>query len=355
MNQYPQSPWPPDRVGSQFATHRVIDEYHQGMVAATFEHPQEWRAQSQVVWNFQDTSFPLTCYASVFNPRGTEALQFLPVESCFWIDPPIIYTPGQKHRGQTCLPPMGALDALTQFAIPKYRGDRRNLRIVYAQPVPNLAQVMRIAWLMNVRHEGVMVRLEYEENGLQFEEEYFAVVMWHVPNGEQLNWGIAIQFAFRAVRGRLDAARPELWRVATSWQINPQWEQLFQQVMQQLHNQFMSQHAAWNAQNESNKAWGRQMQEYREWESDLNRQVVNDRWASQERTSDRMGDALGGYQRFHDPNNAYGTPHYDHTLSQYSWTNGRGEWIHSNEALYDPNSDSRVSSKGPWTLSNPIR
>jgi hypothetical protein len=353
MNEYPQSPWPPNTVGSQSATHRIVDEYHQGMVVATIEHPQEWRAQSKLVWNFQDTSWPVMCYASVFNPRGAEAVEFLPVESFFWIDPPIIYTPGQKYRGQTCLPPMGALDAVTQFALPKYRGHRQNLRIMYTQPIPNLAQVLQPGWMTNVRNEGIMARLEYEENGQQFEEDYFACVMWHTPNGEQLNWGIARHFTLRAARGQLDAARPKLWPVATSLQNNPQWGQLFQQIMGQLHNQFMSQHAAWNAQNEGTKAWGQQMREYREWESDLNRQVVNDRWASQEKTSDRMGDVLGGHQRFHDPNSAFGV-HYDKSLSQYSWTNGH-RWIHTNEVMYNPNTDPNESTNGPWTLRDPIR
>ena len=353
MNQYPQSPWYPDAAAApQFVPHRVIDQHHQGMVVSTFEYPQGWQAQSQVVWNFQDTSFPVTASATVYNPRGTEAVEFIPTEACFWIEPPIIYTPGQRWRGLTCLRPMGALDALMQYIIPKYRGNRQNLRVVAAQPVPNMARMLRHEWLLSVPNEGVMARLEYEENGRQFEEDFFACVFWHPPNGEQLNWGFPRLFAFRAERGQLDAARETLWRVATSLESNPQWDQLFKQIMSQLHNQFMSQVAVNDAQRNAQKAWGQQLKEYREWESDLHQQTVNHRWASQQRTSDRMGDVLGGYQRFHDPNSAFGV-HYDKSLSQYSWTNGQ-RWIHTNSAVYDPNTDPNESTYGPWRLSNPL-
>ncbi|HEU4597705.1 MAG TPA: hypothetical protein VFS10_21440 [Pyrinomonadaceae bacterium] len=350
MNQFPAQP---NTSGdARFVTHHIIDEYHQGMIAATFEHPPGWRAQSQLVWNFQDTAHALQVYALAFDPNGVEACAFMPVESCFWLQPSFFYTPGQKHRGQTYLPPMSAPDALTQFAIPKYRGDRWNLRIVFLQPVPNMAQMLGINWLMGVRNEGVMARLEYEENGQQFEEDFYACVMWHPPIGEQTNWALAKLFSLRAARGQLDASRQELWRVATSWQTNPQWVQLAEQVQQQLHAGVMTQFAINDAVRRAQNKMGQQLREYREWESGLHQQMVNDRWASQERINERRGEALGGYQRFEDPNSAFGV-HYDKSLSKYSWTNGY-RWIHQNNPLYDPNTDPNESRNGPWTLANPL-
>ncbi len=352
MSQNPQFQFTGGRP--QYAVHRMIDELHQGMVVGTFEHPPGWRAHSQVIWNFEERGQPLQCYASVFNPRGTEACEFLPMESFFWLEPNFMYTPGQKFRGQTYLPPMGALDALTQFAIPKYRGDRRNLRIVHAQPLPNLSQVVGNDWLRSVRNEGAMARLEYEENGQPFEEDFYGCALWHPPIGEQTNWGLVNLFGLRAARGELNTtAGQELWRIATSWRENPQWAQLFTQVLRQLNEQMLAHYAQVRAEQARQIDWGRKMREYREWESGLRQQQFNDRWASQERINDARGDVLMGRQRFDDPGSSSGLPHFDHSYSQYSWTNGRGDWIHTDRAMYDPNSDPNQSGRGPWSLVNP--
>jgi len=347
MNQNPQHPSSP--VGANTTpseTHYVIDEHHQGMVVSAFDYPQGWQAWSRVVWNFQDTSQPLTCDATVFNPRGTEAVEFLQAESCFWLtEPPHIYPVGHKFRGLTCLPPMSAPDALIQFAIPRHR---QNVRVMYVQPVPNLAQMVGMDWLSGHRHEGVMARVEYQMNGRPFEEDFFACVLWNTPFGGQLNWGIPKFFSLRAARGVLDSVWQELWNVVTSLRGNPRWNQLFKQVMQQLIDGFKMEHNLTMDRLGREKAMGEEMSKYREWESNLRQQTNNEWWASQERMSDRMGDVLGGHQRFHDPNEAFGV-HYDKSLSQYSWTNGL-RWIHTNDPMYDPNRDPNESRNGLWTL-----
>ncbi|HEY9422752.1 MAG TPA: hypothetical protein VIW92_15160 [Thermoanaerobaculia bacterium] len=342
-------------IEAQTETHRILDPQHQGMVVATFEHPRGWQAHSQVVWNFNDTSYPVAVYASTFNPNGTEALQFLPTESCFWVQGNVMYTPGQRYRGQTCLFPMSGLDALTRWAIPKYRGDRQNLRILYAQPVPNLAQMFRNDWLLSVPHEGVMARIGYEENGRSFEEEFYTCVMWHPPNGQQFNWGLINLCCFRAAQGELDAARQNLWRIVTSLRNNPEWGQVFATIIQQLHAQVRSFFGAVNAKLEAEKVQGQQLFEYRQWQANLNQQQFNARWESQERRAQQTGDVLAGRVSYEDPSNAYGNPHHDYGHHQYVWTNGRGEWIHSHEAGYNPNHDPNTLSRGPWSLARMAR
>lgn len=348
MSQNRSHPNPPG--GAQPALHRIVDQQHQGIVVATFEHPRDWPARSQVVWNFNDSANPVQVYASTFNQRGTEALEFLPTEACFWLPPPnFMFTQGHKHRGSTFLPPLSAPDALTRFAIPKYRGDRQNLRLVYVQPVPDLAQMLGLDSLRNVRHEGVMARVEYNERGRPFEEEFYACVIWHPPNGQQTNWGLIDPRCFRAARGQLDAARQKLWNIVTSVRNNPQWGQVFNQVVQQLHGQFLESHQADEARRAGEKRWGEELREYREWQSNLHQQQTNERWASQERINEKRGDVLAGRERYHDPGSAYGNPHFDYDYSQAVWTNG-SEWIHSQSAGFDPNTDPRTSSRGPWHL-----
>jgi hypothetical protein len=352
VNQTPSYPHTPG--GAQFALHRIIDELHQGLVVSTFEHPHAWPAHSQLVWNFEDTAYPLSCHASTFNPHGTEAFEFLPTEACFWVQGNVMYAPGQRYKGRTCLAPMNGLDALVQWAIPKYRGNRQNLRLVYAQPVPNLAQMVGNDGLHNIRHEGVMARVEYGEQGRQFEEEFYACVMWHPPNTGQYNWGLVSQFCFRAERGRLDQARETFWRIATSVRHNSAWQQVFDQVIQQLNNQVMAHLAAVKAKLAGEIDYANKMREYRAWQSDLQQQQFNDRWAADERRNQQVGDILAGRNSYVDPNSTYGNPHHDHTYSRYVWTNGRGRWIHSNHAGYNPNHDPDVATDGYWTLAQQL-
>lgn len=57
---------------------------HQNMPVAAFEHPSDWQARSDVLWNMQHTSQPVLVYAAACNPYGTESCEFLPVEACYW-------------------------------------------------------------------------------------------------------------------------------------------------------------------------------------------------------------------------------------------------------------------------------
>lgn len=349
----PDQPYPGIPSEEQFVRHHIVDELHQGMIVSSFEHPNDWLAHSQVVWNFEDTGYPVTVYASTFNPNGTEAVEFLPVEACFWVQPNYMYTLGQRYRGSTCLPPMGALEALTQFEIPKHRGNRQNLRLVHAQPVPNLAQMLGADELRNVRHEGVMARIEYGENGRLLEEEFYACVMWHPPNGQQTNWGLIRPFCFRAARGQFDTARQQLWRIATSVRNNPQWGQIFDRIVQDLNTQVMAFLNGVKAKLAAEIDYGRKLADYRSWQANLSQQQFDSRWVSDQRRNDQVGDLLLGRQRFDDPGSAHGNPHFNHGHQQYAWTNGRSEWLHTDKAGYNPNSDPDTLSRGPWWLVQP--
>ncbi len=343
----------------QFAVHKVIDEQHQGMVVATFEHPREWQALSEVFWNYDNVSMPMNSRYATFNPNGTETLEFLPVAAFFWLEPNYMYAPGQESMGQICMPPMRAEDALLQQVIPKYRGNRQNLRIVQAQPVPNLAQVLNAVELNGVPNEGVMARLSYVENGQAFEEEFYACCYRQPPNGGQINWGLARLSCFRAARGQLDAARQTFWRILTSQRVNPQWQQLHAQISQQIFNGFKQMHAGFVAKIHSDSAWAAKMAEYRQGQRDQQQGRLNDMFAADERKrqaereaqapysrSDAVGDILRGQTAWDDPNSEYGNPHYAQGSPKKVWTDKNGNWIESETEDYNPNLDPTVN--GNW-------
>ena len=74
------------------------------------------------------------------------------------------------------MPPMSGIDALVRLIIPKYRGNCQGLRIVGANPVPNLVQMINATEIKQINlYQGAMARIEYVEQGRAIEEEFTLV------------------------------------------------------------------------------------------------------------------------------------------------------------------------------------
>lgn len=369
MSDSPLDQDAPERTS--LATHTMVDEQHQRMVVATFEHPQDWTAFSQVFWNFKDVGFPMKTRAATFNPSGAEALEFLPIESFFWVTPNYMFTPGQSSNGQVCLPPMRALDALLQYTIPKYRGDRQNLSVIHAEVLPKLAQALNATEVLHAQNEGVRARITYVENGQMFEEEFYACAYWLPANGTQTNWGLARLSCFRAAHGQLDDVRQTFWHILTSLKNNPEWGRLCTQICEQLMSGYRQFHDDARRRLATEAEWGQQMAAYRQGQRDQQQQRLEglfaadaqrrqqqqqeeqDAYQSQGMAEDR-GDVLMGRTAYHDPNSEHGNPQYDYGHHQYVWTDGKGGWIPTDDASYNPNSDPAVASNGHWVLAKKL-
>jgi hypothetical protein len=295
------------------------------MVVATFEHPAEWEARSQVVWNTQHTYLPALVYATTFNPNGSEVFEFLPTQAFFWLEQDYGTTPvGQNVHGLVCMPPTPPPDALVNLVISAFRRDRQNLRVHEARPVQNLSELFNDTPPQN--GQGVMARAEYEENGRAVEEEFYGVYDWNKSDGgtvTQTNWGFGRLACFRAERGRLDDARETFWRIAGSLQPNPQWRQLCEQVTQQLMSAFAA----------------------RVEESAATQQRVS-RVSSHvgSTTLDEFGDSPMNRTAYHDPNSAAGNYKYVDGVPLYVWTDGQGNF-HSTD---DPTDDPNQHKSGNW-------
>jgi hypothetical protein len=347
--------------------HQIVDAQHQGLVVGTFEHPDAWRARSQVVWNFQNVSHPVAVSAATFNPGGVDAIEFLPTEACCWIEPNMGQAIGQQRYGLTLLPPAPAVEVMTRWLIPKYRGKRAGGRVVGAQPIPDLAQRFNAAELQSVPTEGIVVRVEYIENtrNTAIEEEFYACryQFQPVPGAvTQINWGLARVMCVRAERGRLDAAKDTFWRTATSLRLNPQWQALFNQIAQQLHGQFQQVIQAGYDKLQGEQQLQSQMSAYYQQQRD--QQSANVAWSvqrQQQMNADRAGGytaqdawgdtALSDRTAYEDPNSQAGNYHYEHGQHQWVWTDGQGGWIPTNDPNFDPN----VGSSHTWTLAKKVR
>jgi len=347
---------------AQFAQHMIIDQRHQRIIVAAFEHPSGWQARSQVVWNFQHTSLPVAVYAATFNPNGTESLEFLPVEMYYWLEPNYGFDAvGQNKFGLTCMPPMPATDAMTRNVIPKYRGDRRNLRVLGVQQIPNLPQILNAPELHQALTESVAVRIEYEENGRVFEEEFCGVkTLNQAPGGGcvQINWGFARLLCFRAEKGQLDRGWNLFLSIAGSVQPNPQWQQLFYQIAQQLNGQFEGRIRGGYEKLQAEAQFGQQLGAYYQDQrdrqnSDIAWKIEMDKRHQQPSPStytaqEAWRDALGGVTAFDDPDSSHGNVVHHSNQERYVWRNEHGIEFSTDNPTDDPN----VGSTHKWQRLN---
>jgi hypothetical protein len=342
--------------------HQIADPEHQQMIVAAFEHPAGWQAQSQVLWNYQNSSQPALVYAAVFNPHGSEAFEFLPVEACYWLEPYDGFQPaGQQRFGLTLLPPMPAVEMMTRWLVPKYRHNRQQLQVVDVQPMPQLAQMIKASELQSLPTEGVGARIRYLENGQAFEEEFYACRYQFPPTYGSIvqhNWGLMRVFAFRTFQGQLDAMRQTFWEIASSLFYNPQWQELFNQVAQQLHGQFVGQIQAGYDKLRAEANFHQQLTAYYQATRDRQNASVAHSIAQQQaqnalRTGssysaqEALGDAaLLNRTAYHDPNRQQGNYHYDYGNHDWVWTDGQGNFFYTN----NPNEDPNLGSNRTWSL-----
>jgi len=347
---------PPALAPPAFVLHQVIDRQHNGMVVSAFEYPAGWQARSDLRWNYQDISLPVNCHVQVAAPQGAALLEMLPIAAFYWIEPNYGFCqPGQQNMGQICLQPMPPVDTLVKRIIPQVRANRQGLRVVDSGPFPELT---RRAGPLPGGQQGqdVRVRIEYMENGRPIEEEFYGSyslnkVPYYGPMGAmvQVNWGFARLITFREEKGRLDARRDVFWRIAGSVKINPQWEQLYAQITQQLQAQFNLYIQQGYSQIQAAGQLSRAISANNDAmiaNMDQQRQAA---WHSHtpsgpgHSATDGFDEYIRGVETVNDP--YYGTSQQDSNY-QYHWTDGSGNYQQSNDPFFNPN----VGSNQSWTL-----
>ncbi|MEJ7582653.1 MAG: hypothetical protein WKF43_00945 [Acidimicrobiales bacterium] len=353
------NPYPDDRAGStpSMARHQMTDAQHQGMVVATFEHPHDWRAQSEVRWNLENLAAPVWAYATTFAPDGAEAVEFLAPEGFYWLLNSAFNAMGQSKYGMVCMPPMPAGEAMTRLVIPKYRGTIGNARLGGATPIPNLAEVLGDTALANLPTESVGVQMEYEREGRSFQEEWYGVKTQQQAGGGagvQVNWGFARLFCFRAERGRLDAARPTLWHIARSVQPNPQWQALYNDTVQALNAQHGAAIEGGRVKLQGEAEFQGQLNTYYQEQRDRQNADVSAKTASDRArhetaepvlsAQERWRNELGGEEAFLDPDSHEGNVLYQRSGDVIEWINELGERKGSEDPTYDPN----IGSTHTW-------
>lgn len=349
--------------------HQVIDQSHQ-IIAMTFEHPPDWQAVSQLAFNFNFSMQPLLFHAQVTGPQDNAIEFFGPQQFC-WLEPYMGFNqPGQPlGDGTTLLPPMSAADTLLKAVLPRFRNPQ-TMRIVEVQAMPQLPQALHLNLAPTVSHEGICLRTENQQGPGEQEEEFYVVntINQGMPSygaaGQivQYNWGFSKFFAFRAQKGKLDQYRQTFWNIINSTHPNPQWEQVYNQVMQQMQQRHqMHLQAGYASIQQASQLSQMNIAASREFYNHQSQQIGNEIAAFQQQQANygqgytydqtaAMNDILGGTRTFDDPFYSGGKQHS--CSEQYVWANQnqQDDYVYSDDPGFNPNVGStqqyvRVSEK----------
>jgi hypothetical protein len=343
--------------GERFTVRQVVDHRLHDAVAFRFSVPEEWRDSSQVYWEFGNINMPMTIAVKAESPANEEAFFLYEPQQFFTIQPDGgFYRDGYTACKVTKMRPTSPAQALASF-IQRSRGQVSNLKFVGNKDLPDLPKSLQANFATNQR--GVAVKVTYQINGKDVEEEYYAVYfLQNIPAGKvtQINWGLGALHSFRAPVGMLERRREVYCAITKSMRIDPDYAQRAYAIKKQLIAIYQRN---MKANLDSIKAAG-ELSKHMAANSDaflasVDRSLVAGRNPSgvssgasagggeARSATDKQDDYIRGVGTVSDP--LYGTSQHSLT-EQYHWTDGYGNYRNSNDGTYDPNKH----ENGDWQL-----
>jgi hypothetical protein len=236
-------------------------------------------------------------------------------------------------------PPESIIEGL-KMVIQQFRNGR-SFRITDQKIIPGFDQSGGQSGMASQTHvEKGMVKIEYEKDGAQYEEEFYGsytvnrVTSQGVVSLETIGWSLSDLFACSAPKGKVDDCKKIALTARNSSKTTLPFYNRLMQVVQLLQNQYYQQ--IYQA--------GQISKIISETNDQVSKIITDSYWDAQktyERTNTQFSDVVRGVDRYNDGNGSQ-----LQLPSGYSqaWMNDRGEYILSNTQGYDPN----TNMDGSW-------
>jgi len=247
-----------------------------------------------------------------------------------------------------------AKKGLKDLLSPRYKPYGVTVRVTAEESLPKLALSLRGGEedvFSPLSSDGARIRISYNLDGKQMEEDIFCVVSKVVTQTgmtlfkqENTFWTAEALYAFRSSAGNLDAVGQACMASVKSFRMNPQWLSACRAESQRILKmrammaQVMSQMAA------NQRRSLQQLGDLSHSISDASDSIMDgyfERSAAYDRMGENYSEAIRGVDSYIDPTSDF-TPQlpggYDH-----AWSNGLGEYIVSNDHLFDPNLNSTMN------------
>lgn len=336
-----------DRGKGQTAAHSqtfIVYKYTDPMTAMEAFRlliPKGWRVDGSITWS-ANPALPAQSRFRFYNPNGTEEFNLFPTQSYYWTNNQLFLStnpPGTLRFGTLVAEPVDVHSAFTKVVIPSSRKKVSGLTIIHEQEVPDLTKLAKGQEVQGVRAlaNGGKIRIGYQEDGRQKEEELYAAVSQFItdmPDGYFMNyWFIDYIFSFKAEKGRLDSQSKTFQTMIYSLKVNPRWFAKVVNVKESLVKRYIQGIKAVGKIGEIIAQSGSQMREeqQRDWER---------RQQAQDRIVQNFSDNIRGVERYNDPlsgkevelPSGYGN----------AWANNLGEYVVTDSPSYNPNIGSNL-------------
>ncbi len=301
--------------------------------------PEGWEVIGPgVVWNVGLRNGGVSASLDVGDPEQPRGFAYLPYLPYHWSEPqPFGIGEGQVYSvlGSVTQRPLTAVEYLETIAIP---GNFPGLtRVVGSQPLPDVAEAVRESFgLSSV--DAARSRIVFENGARQLEAHVYAWISYETNTLAGLTttlWQPELLYVVYAAPGRLDDEAPLLNTLALSYIVNPDWVAVVNQVEalriegtareQELLDDLVE-----------------TLRETNDAIFDYTAESFRDRQAANDRVFQNMTEAIRGTETYADP--GVGNIELPGGFAEV-WATGTGDWILSNDALYDPNIGSSVDWK----------
>ncbi len=332
----------------KFKKFSYIDHQGTGSEAFSFLMPVDWTFKGGLIWLTDNPGMPATAAFTVSNPGGTEEFEVFPNQPFFWSTNQqllALFPTGSKYFGNEVHPVINAQQALHHVVLPRFRSKVADLVVINEGPVPELARAISATSQQQggviSNFDAAKVRVGYSINGINMEEEIYAVVesySYPVQTWTSLtyntNWTVDYIFSYKAAKGKLEPAAKIFQTITYSFQTNKYWynkyvqlvEYLIKAQIQQIHNV-----------GEFSRKLAQISDEIREdnLKSWYDRQAVGDRIAED------FSQYVRGVDEYYDP--IEGRPVELPAGYDNAWVNANGEYIISDNPNYNPNIGSNLN------------
>jgi hypothetical protein len=308
--------------------------------------PAGWQWHGGVEWRHTQSNLA-TVVMKVWNPKGSEALELLPLVPYTWIQGGLpFFPPGSNYMGNEVRPVIPEPAAFIEHVVlPRQHKHGGPFQVIERMPLPEAAKAVA----GSIQEQGVTkqvkagkVRLEYQERGTTVQEDVYCVMVYTtspIVPGTTL-WGPERLYSFKAKKGRLDEASTLLQTMISSIRINLAWYNQYRQVVQLWQqNQMQSIRNAGEL--------SRYIAKSNDGISAMIRQSYEARQASEDRINSNFSRAIRGVESYHNP--FEGRPVDLPSGYRDVWVSSKGEYVFSNDAGFNPN----VGDTQTWNLMKP--
>lgn len=313
--------------------------FGQPIVARSFLMPADWQVAGGVQWSTHyDPNQPAYFESfSAMSPDGRVSFDMLPAYSWIWFtDPGIRQMMLQTGNASRLASPLDATGVVQEYIIPNYRP---GAVIVSVKPRPDLANALRQQLIKlglgrleangcRVTLDFVEAQIAYTQNGVRYLES--AVVQLFrsdFPSTGMQSFTASNLFLFKAPAAEWEENQLIYATAMRSMRQNPAWLKAINQFQKNMAR--IRQQGAVRRQQIMNQMYEEMRESQQEsWEY---------RQESIDHVAREFSESIREVETYHDPSTGYDVElpqNYD-----YAFSNGLGEYIITNDPLYNPSQD----------------